>query len=41
MEELDLIIESVKHDMENFKSINFQLWKLKIEEMLMDRDLWV
>jgi hypothetical protein len=28
-------------DMEKFNNNNFELWKLKMEDMLVDRDLWV
>ena len=27
-------------DVENFSSINFEMWKLKMEDLLIDWDLW-
>ena len=27
-------------DVEKFSSIDFEMWKLKIEDLLIDRDLW-
>ena len=27
-------------DVENFFGTNFEMWKLKMEDLLIDRDLW-
>ena len=27
-------------DVENVSSTNFEMWKLKMEDLLIDRDLW-
>lgn len=28
-------------DIEKFNDSNFELWKLKVEDLLVDRDLWI
>jgi hypothetical protein len=31
---------SLRIEIENFNGLNFELWKLKIEDLLVDREQW-
>ena len=35
-----MTIMSRKIDVENFSSTNFEMWKMKMEDLSIDRDLW-
>jgi hypothetical protein len=35
------MVSTSKLEMENFNGTNFELWKLKMEDLLIDQDLWV
>jgi hypothetical protein len=35
------MVSTSRLEMEKFNGTNFELWKLKMEDLLIDRDLWV